>query len=172
VFAAACIIPRGVLIEGINDSKKLSSGKRESVFSLIKSNKDVLYAVGVVDERQIDEMNILQASYLAMYRAINNLSIKPDYILFDGKSVPRCRIDSMAIDSMSIVHGDALSFLIAAASIIAKCSRDAVMTEYHKKYPEYGWNTNKGYGTKAHIAGLKEHGMCEHHRKTFKWQCK
>jgi ribonuclease HII len=165
VFAVACIIPHGIFIEGVDDSKKLTPKKREEVLQRISANKNIIYAIGSVDEKTIDEINILNATHLAMQRALDSLSIKPDYILFDGRDAPKCDIANMAI-----VHGDALSVSIAAASIIAKCKRDALMCEYHKIFPMYGWDKNKGYGTKAHVKALQGHGMSEYHRKTFDWR--
>lgn len=165
VFAAACIVPRGVLIEGVDDSKKLTPQKREKVFSLILANKDVVYAVGSVDEKKIDEVNILKATHLAMQQALSNLAIVPDFVLFDGRDAPEC-----GIEKKTVVRGDSLVFSIALASIIAKCMRDALMRQYHEKFPVYGWKNNMGYGTKEHIKALKTYGPCELHRETFNWR--
>ncbi len=162
VVACACILPEGALIEHVNDSKKLTKSKREVLFNKLTTNKDVYYGIGIVDQKRIDEINIFQASLEAMLIAINNLPKKADFLLFDGKFSP-----TVSIPSQAIVKGDSLSISIASASIIAKYTRDAIMEEYHTKYPEYGFSSHKGYGTKKHLEAIEKHGPCEIHRKTF-----
>lgn len=161
VVAAAVILNKGDHIEGVNDSKKLSEKKREALYEIIKQ-RAVAYSVGIVDEKTIDEINILEATRLAMKKAVEGLSTKPDYALVDAeKKVP---ID---VAYTPIIKGDALSESIAAASIIAKVTRDHMITEMDKMYPEYNFKKNKGYGTKEHIEAIKKHGLCKIHRKTF-----
>ena len=161
VVAACVILPKGCLIEGVNDSKKLSEKKREALFDEIKETA-VAWGVGIVDNNTIDEINILEASRLAMMEAIKKLKIKPDYVLSD------CMKMNIGIPVNPIVKGDALSESIAAASIIAKVSRDRFMDEMDLKYPNYGFKRHKGYPTKDHIEAIKKWGICEIHRKTFK----
>ncbi|MBP3703970.1 MAG: ribonuclease HII [Clostridia bacterium] len=161
VYAAAVWLPEGLAIEGLNDSKKLSEKKREALFDVICENA-VAYGIGFADEKEIDEINILQATYLAMRRAFDNMQQKCDYVLVDGNRMP-----PMPVPGETIVKGDAKSPSIAAASILAKVSRDRVMLEYAKQYPEYEFEKHKGYGTKAHTAALLDHGPCPIHRKTF-----
>ena len=161
VVAAAVILKRDDHIEGVNDSKKLSEKKRELLYEEIKK-RAVAYSVGIVDEKQIDEINILEATRLAMKKAVEGLSVKAEYALVDAeKKVP---ID---IPYTPIIKGDQLSESIAAASIIAKVTRDRMIIEMDKKYPEYNFKKNKGYGTREHIEAIKKHGMCDIHRKTF-----
>ena len=161
VVAAAVIIKKGDKIEGVNDSKKLSEKKREELFEIIKE-RAVAYSVGIVDEKTIDEINILEATRLAMKKAVEGLSQKPDYALVDAeKKVP---ID---VPYAPIIKGDALSESIAAASIIAKVTRDRMVIELDKKYPEYNFAKNKGYGTKEHTEAIKKYGLCEAHRRSF-----
>lgn len=160
VVASAVILPKNYYIEGLTDSKKLSKKKRESFFEII--NKDALaIGVGVVDNQKIDEINILEASRLAMKIAINNLKIKPDVILTDAM-----RLD-MGILEEDIIKGDLKSITISAASIIAKVTRDKMMEELHKKYPMYNFIKNNGYPTKEHVEAIKKYGIIEEHRKTF-----
>lgn len=161
VYAAAVILPDGLIIEGLNDSKKLTEKKREELFDVIISEA-VAYGIGLATEKEIDDINILQATYLAMRRAVENLSVKADYALVDGNRMP-----PLEIDGETIVKGDAKSPSIAAASILAKVSRDRVMYELDSKYPEYQFAKHKGYGTKVHVEALKEFGPCEIHRKSF-----
>lgn len=161
VVAAAVILKKGDKIEGVNDSKKLSEKKREALFQEIKE-RAVAWAVGIVDEKIIDEINILEATRLAMKKAVESLSIKAEYALVDAeKKVP---ID---IPYSPIIKGDALSESIAAASIIAKVTRDHMIVELDKKYPEYNFAKNKGYGTKEHTEAIKEYGLCPAHRRSF-----
>lgn len=161
VFAAAVILPEGHIIEGVNDSKKLSEKKRDLLFDKI-IDECVCYSIGTASEREIDEINILQATFLAMKRAVDGLEIKPDLALVDGNQIP-----PVNADVLTIVKGDGKSASIAAASIIAKASRDRYMIELAKQYPQYEFERHKGYGTKLHYEKIAEHGICEAHRKTF-----
>lgn len=161
VCAAAVILPDGCIINGVNDSKKLTEKKRDQLFDVIKETA-VAYSIATADEKEIDEINILQATYLAMNRAFQGLSIKPDMALVDGNRDP-----SLGIPTRTIVKGDANSMSIAAASILAKVTRDRFMLEMDKKYPEYQFAKHKGYGTKLHYEMLDQYGASEIHRKTF-----
>lgn len=161
VYAAAVILPEGVYIEGINDSKKLSEKKREALFDEI-CEKAAAYSICSVDNYVIDDINILNATYKAMNGAVDGLSIKPDYVLIDGN-----RIQGMEIEHETVVKGDSKSVSIAAASILAKVSRDRYMKEMAKRYPGYSFEKHKGYGTKAHYEAIEKQGICEIHRKTF-----
>ncbi len=161
VCAAAVILPVDCEIEGINDSKKLSEKKREQLFSII-TEKAMAYSIQMVDAQTIDEINILQATFLAMRTAVENLSIKPDIALIDGNGKP-----GLDIAERTVVKGDAKSVSIAAASILAKVTRDRYMLEADKKYPEYSFAKHKGYGTKLHYEAIAEHGICPEHRRTF-----
>ena len=161
VYAAAVVLPEGVLIEGLNDSKKISEKKREKLFDEIKEIA-LAYAVATASVEEIDELNIRNATYVAMNRAIEALNIKPDYVIVDGDCIKECNYPHECV-----VKGDAKSMSIAAASILAKVSRDRHMLKMAQKYPQYGFEKHKGYGTKAHIEALKEFGPCEIHRKTF-----
>ncbi|MBR6614132.1 MAG: ribonuclease HII [Clostridia bacterium] len=161
VVAAAVILKKDDHIEGVNDSKKLSEKKREQLFETIKE-RAVAWSVGIVDEETIDNINILEATRLAMKKAVEGLKQKPDYALVDAeKKVP---ID---VPYSPIIKGDALSETIAAASIIAKVTRDHMIIELDKEYPEYGFAKNKGYGTKEHTEAIKKYGLCKAHRKSF-----
>ena len=160
VVASAVILPKNYYIEGLTDSKKLSKKKRESFFEII--NKDALdIGIGVIDNQKIDEINILEASRLAMKIAVNNLKIKPDVILTDAMKL------DMGIDEEDIIKGDLKSITISAASIIAKVTRDKMMEELHNKYPMYNFIKNNGYPTKEHVEAIKKYGIIEEHRKTF-----
>ena len=161
VFAAAVILPEGHIIEGVNDSKKLSEKKREMLFDKI-IEECVCYSIGTASEKEIDEINILQATYLAMKRAVDGLEIKPDYVLIDGNRMP-----PLDIPAETIVKGDGKSASIAAASIIAKVSRDRYMLQLAEKYPQYEFEKHKGYGTKLHYEKIAEHGISDIHRKSF-----
>lgn len=161
VFAAAVILPEGCEIEGLNDSKKLSEKKREALFDVIKE-KAISWSIASVDEKTIDEINILQATYLAMKNAVEGLDVAADYALIDGNRMP-----PIAIDGETVVKGDAKSMSIAAASILAKVSRDRFMLEIDKKYPQYQFAKHKGYGTKLHYEMLTEHGVSDCHRLSF-----
>lgn len=162
VFAAAVILPRGYVIEGVNDSKKLSEKKREELFEKIKSEA-LCYSIASVDEKTIDEINILNATFLAMEKAVEGLEIKTDFVMIDGNRSPK----HLDIPCQTIVKGDAKSASIAAASILAKVSRDRFMLEMAEKYPEYCFEKHKGYGTKLHYEMLDKYGVSEIHRKSF-----
>jgi ribonuclease HII len=161
VVTAAVILKEGDLIEGINDSKKLSAAKREQLFDEI-INRALAYSFGVVSHEEIDELNILQATKKAMSIAVDGLKIKPDFVLIDALTIP-----DINIKQKGIIKGDAKSISIGAASIIAKVYRDRMMTEYDKIYPGYDFAENKGYGTKAHIDAIIKNGICPIHRKSF-----
>ena len=162
VVAACVVLPKGCLIEGVNDSKKLSEKKREALFDEIKE-KAVAWGVGIVDNNVIDEINILEATRKAMHEAVLNLQIKPDYIFIDAEK----HVDTAGIPYLPIIKGDALSINIACASIIAKVTRDRMVDEYAKEYPEYGLEKHKGYGTKEHTDAIKKYGLTPLHRRTF-----
>lgn len=161
VYAAAVILPDGLEIPGLNDSKKLTEKKREALFDEI-CEKAVAYGIGCASEQEIDEINILQATYLAMRRAVEQLPIPADYALVDGNRMP-----PLAIPGETVVKGDAKSASIAAASILAKVSRDRVMLLMDPVYPQYQFAKHKGYGTKVHREALLTYGPCPIHRKTF-----
>jgi len=160
VVAAAVIMPLDELIDGVDDSKKVSEKKREKLFDLI-IEKAVAYKISVVDEKVIDEINILQATKRAMSECIDGLSVTPDVVLIDAVKL------QAKVPTVPIIKGDALSYSIAAASILAKVYRDRLMREYDKLYPAYGFLKHKGYGTQAHIDALKTFGPCPIHRRTF-----
>lgn len=161
VVASAVILPKNYFIEGLTDSKKLSKKKRDYLYKVIK--KDALaIGIGMVDNKKIDEINILEASRLAMKKAINSLSIKPDVILTDAM-----RLD-MGIPEEDIIKGDLKSITISAASVIAKVTRDKMMEELHEKYPMYNFIKNNGYPTKEHIEAIKKYGIIKEHRKSFR----
>lgn len=162
VCAAAVILPLGCEIEGLNDSKKLSEKKRESLFDVI-IDKAAAYSIQFVDNEEIDRVNILNATMQCMTNAVNSLKITPDYVIIDGNKCP----EQLQIPSQSVVKGDAKSMSIAAASVLAKVSRDRLMYEYDRQYPEYGFAKHKGYGTKAHYDAVFAHGVTPIHRKTF-----
>ncbi len=161
VYAAAVILPEGLLIEGVNDSKKLSEKKREQLFDVIKE-KAVAYCIASASVEEIEELNILGAAMLAMKRAVEGLSVKADFAMIDGNKKPELEIPCEAI-----VKGDAKSESIAAASILAKVSRDRVMLEMAEKYPQYSFEKHKGYATKVHREAILEYGPCEIHRPSF-----
>lgn len=161
VYAAAVILPNGVLIEGVNDSKKLTEKKREYFFDVIKE-KALSYSISFSTPEEIEKYNILNATFLAMKRAVNGLSIKPDVALVDGNRLPE-----LDIESHCIVKGDSLSESIACASILAKVARDRVMKKEAEKYPEYGFEKHKGYGTAFHMEMIRKYGPCPIHRKSF-----
>jgi ribonuclease HII len=162
VVAAICLLNENYFIEDLNDSKKLSLKKREKVYENLKKNKDIAYSLAVVNSNTIDEINILQATFLAMRLALKNLFKKVDFFLIDGIYTPVLKIPHRGIKK-----GDSLSVSIAAASVIAKCERDKIMREYHEIWPWYGFLDNKGYGTKKHIKAIYENGVCDIHRKSF-----
>ena len=161
VVACAVILPKDCNILYINDSKKLSEKRREELYDII-IKEAVAYGIGIKDNNRIDEINILQATYEAMREAINNLSVKPDVLLNDAVTIP-----GVDIKQVPIIKGDAKSISIGAASIVAKVTRDRMMAEFDEKYPGYEFAKNKGYGTAAHIEGLKKYGPCEIHRRSF-----
>ncbi|MBQ1440412.1 MAG: ribonuclease HII [Clostridia bacterium] len=162
VFAAAVVLHRGQIIDGANDSKKLSEKKREALFDIIISQA-ADYSIACVDEKTIDTINILQATYLAMFKAVSGLEVKPDICLIDGNRKP----PQIEIPCRTIVKGDSLSMSIACASILAKVSRDRFMLELDRQYPEYNFARHKGYGTKLHIELLRKYGASPVHRRSF-----
>lgn len=161
VYAAAVVLPKGHIVDGVNDSKKISEKKREILFDKI-IDECLCYSVGIATEQEIDEINILQATFLAMRRAVDGLSVKPDIALIDGNKKP-----GLDIEQWDIVKGDSKSANIAAASIIAKVSRDRYMLEMSEKYPQYQFEKHKGYGTKLHYEMIEKYGISPIHRKTF-----
>jgi ribonuclease HII len=161
VVAACVILPEGFLAEGVNDSKKVPPERRERLFDVILEAA-VAVGTGIVDGETIDRINILQATKLAMRKAVEGLGTKPDILLIDA-----LRLEDVPIDQMPIVKGDAKSISIAAASIVAKVTRDRIMIEWDRRYPEYGFARHKGYGTAEHLEAIRRHGVCEIHRKTF-----
>lgn len=162
VCAAAVILSPDTVIEGLNDSKKLSERKREQLFDVIKE-KAVAYSIAFGSVEEIEQYNILNATYLAMNRAINSLHIHPNFAIIDGNRIPT----DISVDAMYLVKGDMKSMSVAAASVLAKVTRDRLMLEYDLKYPEYLFNKHKGYGTKAHYEQIAKYGICEIHRKSF-----
>ena len=161
VYAAAVILPRGQVIEGLNDSKKLTEKRRDALYDVIIAQA-VAYGIGSADEKEIDEINILQATFLAMRRAIAQLTVRPDLALIDGN-----RDSDFGVPAETVIGGDGKSANIAAASILAKVTRDRVMLEYAQQYPQYGFDVHKGYGTKRHYEALREFGPCPIHRQSF-----
>ena len=162
VVVAAVIMPKDSMIEGVNDSKKVSEKKREKLYELI-IEEAISYSVGIVDQNEIDRINILNATKAGLTEAVRTLKVKPELILVDALT----NIDTCGVPYQSIIKGDAKSYSIAAASIIAKVTRDRIMREWDKVYPQYGFVNHKGYGTAKHIAALKEYGPCPIHRSTF-----
>ncbi len=161
VFAAAVVLPQGLVIPGINDSKKLSEKKREALFDVIREQA-VTYGIASASEEEIDAYNILQATFLAMRRAVAGLAARPQLVLVDGNQDP-----ILNLPTQTVVKGDALSASIAAASILAKVSRDRYMLTLAKQYPQYGFEQHKGYGTKAHYQALTQYGISPAHRRSF-----
>ena len=161
VCAAAVILPRGCIIEGLNDSKKLSEKKREQLFDVI-TQKAEAYSIAMASEKEIDEINILQATFLAMRRAVGSLEIKPDFVIVDGNRDPL-----LGIKTMTLVKGDSLCESVAAASVLAKVTRDRYMLKLCEKYPEYQFQKHKGYGTKLHYEMIEKYGISDIHRKSF-----
>lgn len=161
VCAAAVILPPNVDIPGLDDSKKLSDKRRRELYPVIQEQA-IAYGIAFADHAEIDEINILQATYLAMERAVAQLSAKPDLLLIDGN-----RSKDFGIPAKTVVHGDSLSASIAAASVLAKVTRDDYMLKMAEEYPGYGFEIHKGYGTKAHYEALREHGHCPIHRMSF-----
>ncbi|MBQ5995509.1 MAG: ribonuclease HII [Clostridia bacterium] len=163
VYAAAVILPEGCVIEGLDDSKKLSEKKREALFDVI-CERAVSFAVGSADEKEIDEINILNATFLAMKRAVEGLKERPDLCLVDGNREPHIAED---IKEVTVIKGDSKSMSIAAASVLAKVSRDRYMLALAKEYPEYEFQKHKGYGTKLHYEKIREYGISDIHRRSF-----
>lgn len=161
VVAGAVILPKDCRILYINDSKKLSEKRRNELFDIIKEEA-VTYGIGIIDAARIDEINILQATYEAMRSAINNLNPSPDILLNDAVTIPK-----VDIKQVPIIKGDAKSISIAAASVLAKVTRDRIMEEYDKKYPEYGFAKHKGYGSAFHTEAIRKYGPCPIHRRSF-----
>ncbi|AKL98572.1 ribonuclease HII [Endomicrobium proavitum] len=162
VTAAAVIFPQDARIPFLNDSKKLTPKKREELFEIIQ-NTALAFAVVSIDNKIIDEINILQATFLAMKRAVESLKINPELCLVDGNH----KIPNLLFNQEAVIGGDAKSASVAAASILAKVTRDKLMLEYAKQYPQYFFEKHKGYGTKTHIEAIKKHGACSIHRLTF-----
>ncbi|HTG01947.1 MAG TPA: ribonuclease HII [Nitrospirota bacterium] len=161
VVAAAVILPEGLLIAGLTDSKLVTEPERERLFDVIHEQA-VAWGIGIADERLIDEVNILQASIIAMERALGQLVPAPDYLLIDALTLPRC-----TLPQNGIIKGDCRSHSIAAASILAKVTRDRLMLELHERHPRYNFKKHKGYGTREHLALLQKYGPCDAHRKSF-----
>ena len=161
VCAAAVILPANLEIPGLTDSKKLTDKKRRELFPVTKEQA-IAYGIGLASEQEVDEINILQATFLAMKRALEQLSVKPELALIDGN-----RETDFGLPVKTVVKGDSLSANIAAASVLAKVTRDDIMVELAEKYPQYGFEIHKGYGTKAHYAALTEHGASPVHRMSF-----
>lgn len=162
VVVASVIMPRDSMIEGVNDSKKVSEKKREEIYQKIVEEA-ISYGVGIIDQDKIDEINILNATKLGLTTSIKELKVKPNIILVDALR----GIDTLGIPYESIIKGDAKTYSIAAASIIAKVTRDRIMRQWDEIYPMYGFEKHKGYGTAAHIQAIKEYGLCPIHRKSF-----
>lgn len=173
VVVACCLMPKESMIEGVNDSKKIAEKKREKLYDLI-TQEAISYGVGIIGQKEIDEINILQATKKGLTIAIKDMEEKlkekpelgidkPDAILVDALT----KIDTDGIPYKSIIHGDAISYSISCASIIAKVTRDRIMRQWDEVYPEYGFAKHKGYGTAAHIAAIKEYGLCPLHRRSF-----
>lgn len=162
VVTACVILPEDFALDGLTDSKKLSEKKRDMFYDIIME-KAISVGIGIMDEDVIDKVNIYEATKLAMYQAVDNMSVKPDYILIDAM-----KLDKLDVPSTSIIKGDLKSITISAASVIAKVTRDRMMYELGKKYPMYKFAKNKGYPTKDHIEAIVKYGILKEHRKTFK----
>lgn len=162
VVAAACILPSKKFFEGLNDSKQLTEKDRDRLFVQITECSDILYGIAVVDPETIDKINILQATLLAMQQAVDALPTPPDYLLIDGNCTP-----FFSMPARAVVKGDCKSISIAAASVLAKVTRDRLMRKHDATYPQYGFAKHKGYGTDQHFTALVEHGPCPLHRKSF-----
>lgn len=162
VVVASVIMPRDSMIEGVNDSKKVSEKKREELYDSI-IEEAVSYGVGIIDEKAIDEINILEATKKGLTTSLQELKVKPNLILVDALN----KIDTLGIPYKSIIKGDALCYSISCASIIAKVTRDRIMRQWDEIYPMYGFEKHKGYGTALHIQAIKEHGLCPIHRRSF-----
>lgn len=165
VVTACVILPKNFQLEGLTDSKKMSEKKREIFYDYIMEHA-ISVGIGMMSEKVIDEVNIYEATKLAMYEAIENSKVKPDHVLIDAM-----KLEKLKIPSTSIIKGDAKSISIAAASVIAKVTRDRMMVELDKKYPMYGFAKHKGYPTKAHVEAIEKYGIIKEHRKTFKPVC-
>jgi len=165
VVTACVILPSDFKLDGLTDSKKLTEKKRETFYDVIME-KALSVGIGIVDEKTIDEVNIYEATKIAMYQAINDCNIKPEYVLIDAM-----KLENLDIPSLSIIKGDLKSISISAASVIAKVTRDRMMYELDKKYPMYKFGKNKGYPTKEHIDAINKYGIVEEHRKSFKPIC-
>lgn len=162
VVVGAVIMPKDSFIEGVNDSKKVSEAKREKLYDII-TKEAIAWGVGIVNQKEIDEINILNATKKALTMALESLETNPELILTDALE----NINTLGIPYKSFIKGDAKIYSISAASIIAKVTRDRIMREWDQIYPEYGFSKHKGYGTAQHIAAIKEHGICDLHRRTF-----
>ena len=162
VVAAACILPCDFLLSHLNDSKQLSSKQRDELFAEITSDSRIVYGIGIVSVDRIEEINILRATFEAMQESVVKLSRRPEYLLIDGNQLP-----AFNYPKEGIVHGDAVSISIAAASIIAKVTRDRIMIEEAARWPQYGFAQHKGYGTAQHLDAIRQLGPCPFHRKTF-----
>ncbi len=162
VVAAAVVLPPGYELQGLTDSKQLSARQRDRLYDQLMLCPDVRKAIAQASVAEIDQLNILRATHLAMARAAQNLSPKPDFCLIDGLPVP-----GFPIASRSLVKGDALCLSIAAASVLAKVTRDRLMRELHEQFPQYGWARNAGYGTAQHLKAIKDYGITPHHRRSF-----
>lgn len=163
VVAAACILPDDFSLDAINDSKKLTAKEREEIYFILTSNKEIRFGIGISTPEQIDTKNILQATFDAMHQAIDALTPPPDYLLIDGKFIP-----TTSIPAEGVVKGDSKSQCIAAASILAKYTRDALMDTLHKEWPQYGFESHKGYGTAEHLSAINKYGAIpKTHRMTF-----
>ena len=162
VVVASVMLPKDSMIEGVNDSKKVSEKKREKLYDLIL-NEAISYGIGIIYQDEIDQINILQATKKGLTEALKQMKVRPDVILVDALN----GIDTLGVPYKSIIKGDAKSYSIAAASIIAKVTRDRIMREWYKVYPEYGFINHKGYGTAQHIQAIREYGLCPLHRRSF-----
>lgn len=162
VVAAACILPESFFLADLNDSKQLTAEKRDQLYEALTTHPEVVYAIGLVDAAEIDRVNILQATFLAMKQAIFALPIAPDYLLIDGNQLPK-----LSIPALALVEGDARSISIAAASILAKVTRDRMLEQLDRQYPLYGFKKHKGYATLEHRQAIERHGPCDIHRKSF-----
>jgi ribonuclease HII len=162
VVAAAVVLPCDVLIPGVTDSKQVSGPERERLYDVIREQA-LAYGIGTADERTIDEVNIYQATIIAMERALEGINPPPDFLLIDALGLPR-----VPIPQNPLIKGDLRSHSIAAASILAKVARDRLMQELHEKYPQYNFHKHKGYGTQEHLALIRKHGPCEAHRRSFR----
>lgn len=162
VVAAACIIPEGRFLRGVNDSKQLTPLERDKLYQKITADETIIWAVGIVDHQTIDLINIYQATVVAMKMAIDGLKVDPDLLLVDGMN-----LSHRDLPALKIIDGDCLSQSIAAASVLAKVTRDRIMEEQHQLFPQYAFDKHKGYGTPAHLKALREHGPCPIHRRSF-----